>query len=296
MLISLAFRPELYLALRPTDRRAVASALQRDLRHSLSHCLRTLDENGNVVDLADQLDPSYRLSDPPKPAQVREFVAVLKASTPSETSHTSTEFEEWIELLLGRLGFESIYALCDGIDAFPETAAARTDVADAWLAPLLDHVETWAGRRVYLKAFLPIELESYWRTHHLRRTSSLPGFRLDWTVERLSQAIRKRIEVASEGKFDSLDAISSTAIRDLETLLASQVPPLPREVLWVARETLRAFSQRVGGRVGSALEPEDVAAGLAAYRQQRSGSLFGQLGDRLPPALPQQGALTTVSL
>jgi hypothetical protein len=89
----------------------------------------------------------------------------------------------------------------------------------------------------------------------------------------LAELLRKRIYVASGGEFDSLDAISSPDLRDVETLLATAVTPLPRELLILVRRVLFAYVHRTHTAT-TYLEPVDIDSALAWYRTQQGSKQY----------------------
>lgn len=87
---------------------------------------------------------------------------------------------------------------------------------------------------------------------------------LEWTPPLLAEVLHRRVYVAGSGSFGSLDAISSPALRDVETLLVREARPLPREVILLAGRVLyEAF-----GRNAERLEDSDIAVALSWYQKQ----------------------------
>jgi hypothetical protein len=126
--------------------------------------------------------------------------------------------------------------LVDGLDAFPETAdgngAHHRDWMQDWLADWQVNLPAW----VQVKAFLPPSWASEVTPPGVARVD------VRWTPPLLVEVIRRRIGVATDYRFDSLDAIADAGIRHLEQFLASLTiaagRPLPREMVALARRVL----------------------------------------------------------
>jgi predicted dinucleotide-utilizing enzyme len=88
-----------------------------------------------------------------------------------------------------------------------------------------------------------------------------------WDPAQLAEVIRRRVYVASEGAFGSLDAIASPALRDVETILAGAALPLPREILVLTRRVLREHVEREGS--DGKIQEEDVRIAIEWYNQYR---------------------------
>jgi hypothetical protein len=112
---------------------------------------------------------------------------------------------------------------------------------------------------------LPLELEravvSHAKTFYKRSSHAA----IVWDVENLAEILRRRVRVASQGKFSSLNAISSRAVRDLEMLIAERALPLPRECLVLAGYVLDNYLTRCGG-IGE-LELDDIAHAEEQYQK-----------------------------
>jgi predicted dinucleotide-utilizing enzyme len=90
---------------------------------------------------------------------------------------------------------------------------------------------------------------------------------MHWTPVLLAEVVRRRVYIASEGAFGSLDAITSPALRDVETMLARKVAPLPREIQVLARCVLVEHVQR-SGNTGK-IQEGDVEAAIKWYAGNR---------------------------
>ncbi|RMD58695.1 hypothetical protein D6833_12620, partial [Candidatus Parcubacteria bacterium] len=183
----------------------------------------------------------------------------------------NTVEEKWqalLDALFTALGVPAVYILLDGLDGVWETSTdPRTAVQI--LTPLLSALPSWSARRVYLKAFLPLEIHSILKQTHtdlLRKTHTTS---LEWNPALLAEIVRRRVYVASKGAFGSLGPLATPDLHDLETLLAREVPQLPREMLVLTRRVLHETARRgPEARITAA----DIREAVAWY-QATSGGL-----------------------
>jgi hypothetical protein len=75
--------------------------------------------------------------------------------------------------------------------------------------------------------------------------------------------LRKRIFAASEGYFDSLDAISTPALNNVEHRIVANLPPLPRVVLQVTRKAMLHYATRLNK--SGQLDEEDIHYAIEWY-------------------------------
>lgn len=268
LLIGLAFRPERFLSLSESERREVAHLLKAFLPGHLVRYLMLLQETGEPYELVALLDHAYLLPQVATTQQVDDLCRLMNEalstySPPIATPAADECFEQLCDLLLGPLGFGSVFVLVDGADAYVSERDGW-QVQD-WLGWLLQESSRWAGRRTFLKGFLPSEmydLQDFAGTGlHLAR--------LVWSPPLLAEVIRRRVWVASGGAFGSLDAVSTHNLRDIETLLVKHVEPLPRETIVLVRRLLQEYQRRVGPQAGNLLH-EDVDHAVEWYQRNRS--------------------------
>jgi hypothetical protein len=133
------------------------------------------------------------------------------------------------------LGINSFHILIDGLDGFVETTTP--DAMQTWLKPLMDFAKSWASQKIFLKFFLPTSLAEF--SHFASPDIQLVT--LQWNDSLLAEIIRRRLYVASQGAFDSLDAISAPNVRNVELMLARQLnaeEKLPRQIIMKTRHLL----------------------------------------------------------
>jgi hypothetical protein len=270
LLTGLAYRPERFLRLAHRDRRTAAGCLEIGLGAALPAYLDMLADAGHPGALSFLHDNAYRLNRPPEPQTLREFCAALRGArtaAPRQSAGPAGDFDALIRTLLGALGFERVFLMLDGADGFFETSADPAACL-AWIEPLLALASDLSGRGVALKAFLPSEVEPLFQ----ERFGEPGGFagmtRIEWTAGLLAEMLRRRVYVASLGRYDSLDALAAPDLRDVELLLAEAGGPLPRRVLKLTRAMLAAYQGRLSGRAGQ-LARADFEAAVAAHRGER---------------------------
>ncbi|MBN1136840.1 MAG: hypothetical protein JXM73_09650 [Anaerolineae bacterium] len=269
LLLALAYRPARFAALDSAGKQTVRRALDLNDPGLLSQFLPQLRRAGSLAPLVETFDPSAaRLPAPARPDQVRALCDALEQTPPAggpvaEPVPVNRRFDELINLLRNHLGYEAIYLLVDGVDAFVETGS-QPQRAIAVLEPLLARMAAWRKQRVYLKLFLPVELRKLLRPLTKRTKAVI----IRWKPESLTELLRARLRAASRGQFDSLDAISGPSLRGVESALIKATPPVPRDLLALVNELIGAHVRRVGSN--GDLEQADLEAALRSYRQLRS--------------------------
>lgn len=269
LLLELVYRPGRFESLDNTARRSIRRALDQNAP-GWERFLPQLERAGGLAPLAETFDRSAAgLANPPAPDRVRKLCSALGAVPPDSSPPSVTDrWPQLVKLLLETLRFESIYILVDGADAYPETTAPLHSML-GWLGPLLDQAHTWAKERAFVKLFLPIELYNLLRLSYAHLLTFPARFaKIIWTPERLAEVLAARLRVASEGEFDSLDALCTPALRGLNRELASLVrPTIPREVLVLTHQVLVEHVRKPGA--GDLIEPEDLEAAKEWYHRDR---------------------------
>jgi len=159
----------------------------------------------------------------------------------NESPYPSLDLEDCFALLNDAFGVKSIHTLIDGLDGFMETQPPQALLT--WIEPLLNSLETWEKKNVYLKFFLPLDISDAPALTHLH---SLRAAALTWDDNNLAEIVRRRVFVASGGAFDSLDAISAPDVRNVELSLARQLgekEKLPRQIILKCQRLLRNVIQ-----------------------------------------------------
>ena len=264
LLLACAYHPELYLDLSAKRRQSLLTLLSTSLPSDLAYNLTILEETGDPRQLSDHLDRAYRLPELPSAFQLRLFCQQAQADLPQTTPEVvapAVRFECLLEFLQADLAYESVFILLDGVDGDGSTLSPQAQCLA--LASLFDQAAGWAKRGLYLKAFLPLELEAWFKFQPGEFFQKALRATLTWDIPKLAEILRKRVYIASQGKFGSLDALSSPALRDVETLIAQSAQPLPREAVVLAGLTLENY---LAGQ-GEVLEPADLRRAEAQYIQ-----------------------------
>jgi len=266
LFLALAHRPHWFFRLDERGRRRVYETLFWNLPAALSVYIERCRQAQDVSALREVLDPTFILPNPPGTDELLRLCNELDMA-PDITSLPSP-LERWRrlrELLLDILGFPAIYILADGFDGAPETIANPEAVAEC-LASLMPLVEEWAELKVFFKGFLPVETEPVLKKRFPNVVAPERISTIQWTPALLAEVIRRRVYVASEGAFSSLDAVASPALRDVETILAKTVFPIPREILVLTRRVIEEHILREGPT--GLLKEEDVEAAIHWYQAE----------------------------
>jgi hypothetical protein len=272
LLVGLAFRPERLSGLSDIERHAVAGLLAAALPAPLNRYLGILRAQRSPHALPPVLERSYQLDGAPAAEALLELCDRLEATADTPLpmpSAPDAQFEQLMTLLCGPLRFGAVYLLLDGLDAFPETIA-HPNVAAEWVVWLVAQAPVWASRRIYVKGFVPLEVELALRARLPAQMARFQISQLRWSPAELAAVVRQRVSATSGRRFDSLDALASPEVRQIETQLAQHVAPLPRAIVQVARRVLLECERRLGGEAG-ALEQEDIQAALAWHATQWRG-------------------------
>ncbi|MGB9890596.1 MAG: hypothetical protein ACPLTQ_13155, partial [Anaerolineae bacterium] len=263
LFLAMAHRPHWFFQLDASGRQEVANLFSWNLPGPLAAYLSLCRQSGHVAPLRETLDPTFILRDPPNEVTLQQWCDALEAAIDRQPAPSPPE--RWAQLLAvlrKLLSFPCVYILADGFDGAPETIDDPIVVADC-LRPLLHPVEEWAQEKVFLKAFLPTETLPILTEQFPALLSADRTAVIQWTPDLLAEVVRRRVYVASGGDFGSLDAVASPALRDVETVLARAVLPLPREMLVLTRQVIEEHVRREGAE--GLLKSEDIEAAIKAY-------------------------------
>lgn len=272
LLLLLVYRPDRFLGLPDSLRRKVRGALEEDFPGALDYYLSQLEDAGSLVPLAQAFDQTaVGLPAEPSAERVRTLCAAIRATHPERGGPLDPQerLHWFMWLLIKDLEYESVYLLVDGADAYVQEPL----FAIRLLHPLLERLRAWAEQALFAKLFLPEELEPLLKEEHqaLLTTPSRITI-IEWDKYLLARVIQERLYTASEGMYDSLEAISTRDVGDqLEEHLAEIVhPQLPREMLRLTRQVFVEHIRRVGpyGR----LERRDFVAAQDWYESQKGAS------------------------
>ncbi|MDW8145389.1 MAG: hypothetical protein RMJ48_03670 [Roseiflexaceae bacterium] len=272
LLTGLAFRPERLLRASPAEICAIVGMLRAGLPGPLDYYLDVLRETGTPAGLTPILERTYALTAPPPQDALRHFCDVL-ATINADSARGQPEelFKRFVDLVTGALGFSHILILIDGIDAIYENQAENR-LALQWVAGLFDYSKTWADWNVFIKLFAPDMIEphitDYLSTHIITDRIA----RIVWNADLLVELLRKRIFAASDGRFESLDAISTPALTDVERQIVDEIAPLPRVALQVTRRALLHYAAHTGE---GQLDENDIRHAINWYHLHAASRLQG---------------------
>jgi hypothetical protein len=280
LLLALAYNPGRFFDFEIGIRTKIYRLLVDNLPFNLEIHLQQLSDKGTLMPLVKLFDrTAERLFTLPHPDEIRNFCKELMevSQTPAvpgdpENKKDATErFEELVEFLKETLGYESIYVLVDGVDAYIE-AITRPQLSVDLLKPLLNETGPWAIKKIFMKYFLPTEFDALITLG----TLSFPGertpvdiVRVNWTLAMLEELIQERLRVASKGIYSSLDAICSPELHGViqtELILEARAR-IPREVLTLAAYLLEARFRRT--RSPGQIERIDFEAAKQRYNEER---------------------------
>lgn len=266
LLLRLAYRPNEFYQLDSATRQLVRSFLEWKLPSPLLHLLNKLETPGDLLHLAHAYDPTARWPESPDSRRLHHFRQAL-AETPalSQADKPADEFATWLDLLTGPLGFEAVYLLLDGVDAYPET---QQDIEKqlALIASLLEQAPAWAGQRFFLKAFLPAELEPLLRRSFPGLTAAATVSVIEWTPKLLIGLLNSRVQAATETAPATLDMLCYPGLRQASSQVVQMVQPLPREVLAFVERIFHEHLQRAGPT--GKLTREDVEAAQHHFKNR----------------------------
>lgn len=227
--------PDLFFVF-PLKYRQLIKRLLLDLPFSLDFNLHALAEAQFVSEIEQVLGvPAFSslfrldLSHLKLARKLEKESAVSKPLTPEDCFH----------LLTDAFGAKSIQILVDGLDGFIETQSTQALIA--WIEPLLNVLEKWENKNVYLKFFLPMDISDAPKLENVRL---LRAAALTWDDNLLAEVVRRRVFVASGGNFESLDAVSAPDVRNVELTLARQLSEkekLPRQIILKSRKLIQTI-------------------------------------------------------
>lgn len=224
--IYLTSYPDIFLQLTPR-RREQAIQLMADLPFELGFILSILESAASIAEI-EQVLGIGAISGMERPGRAhQEMVNLLRRQRAKEPGNAS--LPDLLDQARDVFGIKSFHILFDGLDGFAETRQSR-DLLE-WIEPLFRVAGDWARNSIYLKFFLPItacDIPDSLSNHPIRTAE------LTWDDGLLADVIRRRLYVASGGAFDSLDALATPDLRNVELQLARQLnaeKKLPREMI-----------------------------------------------------------------
>ena len=263
LLLSLGYRPELFLALPLAQQRELARLIQAALPWPIAHCLSTMSRPNGVWELSASMDRGYWLPDPPAADDLRALRRALESAL-ATTPSIRVELDDLLFALTHFLPFRQVIILVDGVDGFLNTHD-NAPQAYAWIAELLALASEWRERKVNLQGFLPSKLEDLVSGDPYVAGARYRIERLTWSSARLEEVLQRRVWIASGQQFESLDWVAAPDLEDVERQIVESVAPLPREAIFLADKLLRAFAARAGQKKDK-LRRADLLGAIQHYR------------------------------
>jgi hypothetical protein len=235
--------PSRFLSAPVETRRELAALLVRHLAFDLDYILAAvLGTPERVLETLASFDNRVYLArgvTEPDGDGVRAICLELGSTDRADLTSRMT-LDEALALVRRAFGAREVYILVDGIDNSTESKQDPARAA-SWIMPLLERAPAWEQSGVYLKAFLTSELEAPLTAGLAERGLSIPAPRLEWKESHLLDVIRSRISAATNNRFNSLFAISTLDLREIEMELIQKLPRgrrLPRELIVLTRLVL----------------------------------------------------------
>jgi len=260
LLTGLAYFPELFLELSTSDHQNIGHLIYSVLKTPPADYFLGLLSSGSPLRLANRFDRSYTALPLPKPQHVIELCNTLKYAN-QNADLTAPSLQDFADTVQGTLKFQKIFVLIDGIDGFAGSANNPQKAAQL-INPLFEQIMDWADQDWIIKGFFPPEVANF-----LALPKMIQPIMLDWTTEKLAQMLRRRVYTATNGRFETLDALSDIGLQGIENILAQVVTPLPREIIWLANQLLMAFEHR-HGLGGDTFLKSDLDQAIAIYHSQ----------------------------
>jgi hypothetical protein len=236
-------------------------------------------ERGKLDLLINSFDPTAdSLPNTPTAQSVQQFIRELVNTRVTAVDDTSLEskFSKLTELLLEHLGFNAIFILVDGLDAYPETVHNPRKAVES-ITWLLERSQIWSEQNIFVKFFIPKDvLETISESPYNDLTREGKFAIIEWNETSLEQIIHLRLQKASGGKFSSLDAISDRSIsgmrfspeQRLVNALREENELYPREIIRMVNRLMIHHVEKRGAE--SRLTIDDIEEILSLYHIEKT--------------------------
>lgn len=241
--------------------------------------IQQMVEVGSIQPLLDAFDRTANFL--PNPPKENDMSLLAKKLQSHRLPHFSAykmspkeRLDQVLSLVIKKLGYESVYILVDGVDGYFETGTNADTAVDAidWL---LRQSGEWQNNRIYIKYFLPSDVQPALEGRFPLLTSESKIVGISWNVDSLSEVIRQRLQEASDGKYSSLRAISTLHLRGArqapEDVLAHEIAKLgdltPRKII---KAINRLLIHHIQNDYQEKITPDDLKAAIDWIRSERS--------------------------
>lgn len=281
--ISAAFELLLYMLYHPSlfvDNDDLLTEIQHifDTNFSINY-IQQMVEEGSIQPLLDAFDRTANfLPNPPKEKDLELLAKKIQSlRLPLFSAHKMSpkeRLDQVLSLVIKKLGYESVYILVDGVDGYFETGTNADTAVDAidWL---LRQSGEWQNNRIYIKYFLPSDVQPALESRFPLLTSESKVVVITWNVDSLREVIRQRLQEASGGKYSSLRAISTLHLRGArqspEEVLAHEIA---KQGDLTPRKMIKAINQlllyHIQNKYQEKITPDDLGATIDWIRSKRS--------------------------
>ncbi|MFD3445131.1 P-loop ATPase, Sll1717 family [Microbacteriaceae bacterium 4G12] len=181
-------------------------------------------------------------------------------------------YEQLVAIALS-IGWKAVYVLIDKVDE-AETSIGNATAAHQLIAPLVTDLPTLELPGVGFKFFLWDQTEAAFAEGG-GRPDRLGVSNLRWTVEELSDMLKKRMGAFSDGVITSFnDLIDPSSKLDVHLLLAYLSHGSPRDMIRMAEEIISEHTRTSGS--ADEISEITVFKGVLAFSKRRSTELFPQ--------------------
>jgi hypothetical protein len=286
LLLQFIYKTHKYLDLDYQTRTTICEHLIANFPGDLSFHIRQIDAHGGLLPLAqiyDRTALNLLGSQTPETRKgttelIHNFCQELQYDL--KRSYTSTtgllnqsckmRFNGLLDLVKSTLGYEAVYILLDGVDAYVETAVLAEKNLGRLLVPLLHQTAAWSENKIYIKYFLPEEFLPELQFSELLTMSEMIDMKwiwVKWTPDLLDEMIMQRLKTASNSLIYNLSSICTSELRDIQKQIIEIANYLPREVLILTERLLLEHVQRV--KQPDVIELIDFETAVTWYRAFR---------------------------
>ncbi|MEM2367964.1 MAG: hypothetical protein QXQ50_07005 [Candidatus Bathyarchaeia archaeon] len=172
------------------------------------------------------------------------FVQELRSIKSDSVPFRQNQWELFLKIIK-LMGFRDAYILMDGLDFAPYNQISGEKALEL-LKPMIDLLPRLESQRIFLKAFLPLEHMAI-LVKAFSPSIDFTSHTLEWDRPLLEELIRRRIWLSSNGYIENLDALCSSSLRGLSSLLMEISPSLlPRTIIYCVSELFDIHLRRVG--------------------------------------------------
>jgi hypothetical protein len=183
------------------------------------------------------------------------FVANLLKPSEIDLEKLSTrELLEKFFDIIHSIEFEAMFILVDNVDGLSKTNRKPQFCANL-LGELVGTTSLMSIDQVYFKFFLPLDTKPYMDKFQAFETQRVRSIIVEWGEDELHKVLQERLKAATNGRVDTVAAISVPEIQgkvDAELVQKAQVP---RDLVNSGRKLFRKYNRK--GVVETLLTEED---------------------------------------